>query len=748
MRRANQKLSSPYDTVSRWILPAIIALFVLVAGIYIWQTPHFEGPDERQHFAYIEWLATGKGFPPQGDAAFETPVEQEAGQSPFYYLLASIPARLVGLTNPPIIYRENPHAFSRVGPPAFPDNDNRAIHYPGDGQPLTGGWLALYLARFLSLTFGIILLISTYGLTREVFPEIPQLAWMTTLLVAVNPQVLFISSVASNDIPAAALSGVTLWLLAIFLRRGPTNWRAAGLGLAFGLALLTKTSGMALALPIAIALGWLWLSGRQSFSNTLRYGILILLGVLLIAGWWFARSWMLYDSPLGLGTHDRTAWAIGKPGAKLLTPYARWQDVFRSFWVSFGWGTIRARVWLYNILFALSAIAGLGLIMAAWRWLRRPNHKITVTIILLALLTLSIIAVAFALELWMRRVVASYGRLMFPALTAIAVLMVTGWYSLHSKLPYMATGVIALIALTAPFWLLKPAFAMPTPLDEAEIAELEPAIGWRFGPSVDEPVAELISVRPLEESREAGSMMMVEVCWLVLAQSERPYSVLIHVIGPENQLITNRRTYPGLGHYPTTIWQPGDVFCDTVRLIVWENVPATLVYKIEVAMLDLEENMRIPIYDALGNPVEVAFAGDILIFAKDSQVPFTTSQENGEAAQIVDYQLPEEWHVGQDHHLTLQWGVLSSMSQDYQVFAHLRDPETKKNVAQADGPPLDGWYPTSRWPAGEIITDNRSFPLPEETPPGTYELYVGLYDLASGVRFGSEYLLGSVEVQP
>ena len=60
----------------------------------------------------------------------------------------------------------------------------------------------------------------------------------------------------------------------------------------------------------------------------------------------------------------------------------------------------------------------------------------------------------------------------------------------------------------------------------------------------------------------------------------------------------------------------------------------------------------------------------------------------------------------------------------------------------------DGWYPTSRWPAGEIITDNRSFPIPEGTPPGTYELYVGLYDLESGGRFGSEHLLGSIEVQP
>jgi hypothetical protein len=336
---------------------------------------------------------------------------------------------------------------------------------------------------------------------------------------------------------------------------------------------------------------------------------------------------------------------------------------------------------------------------------------------------------------------------MFPALSAIVVLMVTGWYSLHPKLPYFTTGVVALVALSAPFWLLKPAFSMPTPLDEAEIAELQPAIGWRYGPSVDEPVAELVSVTPHEETRHAGSMMIVDVCWRALAQSERPYSALIHVIGPENQLITNRRTYPGLGHYPTTIWQPGDVFCDTVRLLVWENVPETLVYKIEIAMLDIEESKRVPIFDALGNPVEAAFADEILITAKDSKIPFTTPQENGEAVQLVDYQLPKEWHVGQDHPFTLRWGVADNLNQDYQIFAHLRDPETDKNVAQADGPPLDGWYPTSWWPAGEIIVDNRTFPLSEDTPPGTYELYVGLYDLASGARFGSEHLLGVVEVQ-
>ena len=77
---------------SRWLLAAILILYVLLVGLYGWLTPYFEGPDEPQHFAYIEWLAEGKGFPPQGEAAWETDVEQEAGQPPLYYLLASIPA--------------------------------------------------------------------------------------------------------------------------------------------------------------------------------------------------------------------------------------------------------------------------------------------------------------------------------------------------------------------------------------------------------------------------------------------------------------------------------------------------------------------------------------------------------------------------------------------------------------------------------------------------------------------------------
>jgi hypothetical protein len=748
MREDKLLTAASSHTASRWFLPAIIALYIVISAIYIWQVPHFEGPDERQHFAYIEWLAEGKGFPPQGDAAFKTLVEQEAGQSPLYYLLASIPARLIGITAPPIIYRENPHAFSGSGLGGLPDNENVAIHYPDDGQPLAGGWLALYVARIISLLFGILLIVCVYGLAQEVFPKIPAIAWSAALLAAVTPQVVFIGSVTSNDVPAAATSALTLWLLAMLVRRGPSTWRTIGVGIAFGLALLTKTSAVALALPIGAGVAWLWLSGRYPLKTVLKTAVFLAVACLLVAGWWFLRSWILFDAPLGLSTHDQTPWAIGGPIGKLHTPFARWQDVFRSYWIAFGWGTIRPNIWIYRIITVISAASLAGMVLAVWRWRRRTNHSISISIVLIVLLFFSVLGVGISLEIWMRRVVASYGRLMFPALSAIVILLVIGWYALHPKLPLVIGGLFAVLTLTAPFWLIRPAFSLPEFLEPDEIAELSPSIGWLYGTTIDNPVAELMSATPLEQSMGAGGILPVEICWRIIAQSKRPFSVLVHIIGPENRLVTNRRTYPGLGSYPTNIWQPDDVFCDVVQIFIWSNLAETLVYEIEIAMIDLEEGKRLLAFDAGGNPIEATFASKILLIASGSQEDYPSTEAGGEAIQLVDYSRPENWFAGKQHDVTLRWGVAEKVDQDYQVFVHLRDGVSNSNVAQADGPPVGGWYPTSYWGVGEVIEDKHSFHLPNDIDPGTYNLVVGFYDLLTGERQGSEQDLGSVIVQP
>ena len=85
MGKFKQRYQAYFGWWPQWQLALILIGYVVLAGLYSWFTPPFEGPDEPQHFAYITWLAQGKGFPPQGEAAWDTPIQQEAGQSPLYY---------------------------------------------------------------------------------------------------------------------------------------------------------------------------------------------------------------------------------------------------------------------------------------------------------------------------------------------------------------------------------------------------------------------------------------------------------------------------------------------------------------------------------------------------------------------------------------------------------------------------------------------------------------------------------------
>jgi hypothetical protein len=82
--------------------------------------------------------------------------------------------------------------------------------------------------------------------------------------------------------------------------------------------------------------------------------------------------------------------------------------------------------------------------------------------------------------------------------------------------------------------------------------------------------------------------------------------------------------------------------------------------------------------------------------------------------------------------IVLYWRADTIPTTDYTTFVHLRN-EANEKVAQKDGPPAAGRYPTSLWDMGEIIVDEIALPL-AELPSGRYTPVVGLYNLATGDR--------------
>ena len=76
--------------------------------------------------------------------------------------------------------------------------------------------------------------------------------------------------------------------------------------------------------------------------------------------------------------------------------------------------------------------------------------------------------------------------------------------------------------------------------------------------------------------------------------------------------------------------------------------------------------------------------------------------------------------------LTLYWRALNPIPADYLVFVHLYDPSTEQILVQNDAMPRSNRYPTSRWAAGEVVSDPMTLSL-ADIPSGRYRLGVGLY---------------------
>ena len=83
--------------------------------------------------------------------------------------------------------------------------------------------------------------------------------------------------------------------------------------------------------------------------------------------------------------------------------------------------------------------------------------------------------------------------------------------------------------------------------------------------------------------------------------------------------------------------------------------------------------------------------------------------------------------------LTLSWQANSPLIERYTVFAHIID---KQNTlwGQRDSEPASGLRPTTTWQPGETIQDKYGLPILPGTPPGEYQIEIGMYRPDTGQR--------------
>jgi hypothetical protein len=102
--------------------------------------------------------------------------------------------------------------------------------------------------------------------------------------------------------------------------------------------------------------------------------------------------------------------------------------------------------------------------------------------------------------------------------------------------------------------------------------------------------------------------------------------------------------------------------------------------------------------------------------------------EFGDQLSLVGWSVDAGSHLMPGDSITLiaVWRAEQEPSRDYTSFAHLVDTEGR-GWAGDDHEPYGGRYPTSAWAAGEMVRDRFEVVIPDDAPPGLYDLLVGWY---------------------
>ena len=759
----------------RLALALVLACQLALATVYARATPPWETPDEQWHMGYVTWLRETHRLPPLTAEMLDTPLRQEASQAPLYYVLAAA-ATLPWPFGPDDLARafvENPTRFKGVG--LAPRQHNYALHGPWD-DPAVPIIRALRAARAVAALFGLLAAWAAWRLARQLRPGQPWFAVAAAAWVAFTPQVLFLSGAASNDSAVAALATLALTAAVAFPDR-PGDGAAARLGAWYGLAALAKSSALALGPIVAVSVvfgAWRSRSSRGVMVSVVRWGAISLVAAIATGGWWYIRNVVQYGTLFGRALHLAMPWAHRVPHS--LARLARddaFDLLFMSYWGVFGWGTVRYPRWVYDVAQWVVAAAVLGGVLTGatwWRTRRVGGGGAGVGVgggtggamagallgatnggertvggsrwwgfgLCAAWSAITIVT----LVVWMRQVEANWGRLLFPALGAITVLIVAGLGRLKPRGAWVAVALAGLVvwSVTGPVIALRSAYGPPRFLSESEVLALDDRVDWRMGDAVT-----LLSFTPLEPTAANPGFWPVRLCWQAIRRPDFEPSAFVHLVGAADAIMASYDGTPGGGTWPGGAWRPGEAVCERIEVAIGQPeqpVPAPAVYRVAVGMFDRDSQERMVTVDRNGQPVVGNFVGQVKVHGTR---PDRTPRDAGANIRfgdgdvdirLVDRSVPASVCAGSPLTLTLTLDVEAPPTEDLQLMVHLRQPGSTTAAAQADGAIAQRGlpYPSSAWSAGERLEDVRAIDLPEDLTPGPYAIAVGFYRLSDGTR--------------
>ncbi len=689
----------------------VLLVFYAVLGLaYAWATPPFEASDELWHFGMVETLRETRTLPVQDPNNRETLYRQEGSQPPLYYILSALLIAPFDLSDADSLRVYNPHA--KVGIPAAEDNKNIVLH-DTPHPPLEKTVLAVYTLRLFSLLLGGVTVWAVYETTRTLFPHHPALALVAAGVTAFNPMFLFIAASVNNDNLVTALNSVVLLLFVRTLRAGFDTRRSLLLAFLLALATLSKLSGLVLV-PVIVAGAFWLLAMHRDVRGFLTLGVAMAVLWAGLAGWWYARNLTLYGELFGTAMMVAVAGARPEP-ASLATLLREFEGFRIAYWGLFGTVNVLTFAWFYSVMDILTVLAVIGMLWElryAWRH-ERYTLFVPMTL-LLALLLLGFVSVAA----WTAQTYASQGRLLFPFAAATGTLLAWGWLALtRGRGGRIFVGALGTFALVVPFASIAPRYAAPQPL--AALPDSAQPVYARYGDFV-----ELVGYDTPDTRYAPSDQLPVTLYWRVLRQTDRDYSLYVHLLDDEGQVAGRVDTFPLGGRLRTSAWQTGVLYAD--RYVIPFDELRTgrenrFALRLQVHWWDYAARKSVPIADADGAPLEaVVLRGGALVDPVSapnfSDIPRLEPVRFGDSIRLIGA-------LRQEDALTLLWETVATPNDSLTVFAQVLD-EGGALVGQGDAPPT---LPTRYWRTGERYVTRHTLAYPNALAAGAYRLIVGWY---------------------
>lgn len=141
-------------------------------------------------------------------------------------------------------------------------------------------------------------------------------------------------------------------------------------------------------------------------------------------------------------------------------------------------------------------------------------------------------------------------------------------------------------------------------------------------------------------------------------------------------------------------------------------------------------------------------------FSSEPQIEYPAGVNFGDEIGLLGYSLSRKGAT-RDVEVILYWQGLKELTEDYKVSLRLRDEEGHY-WGRVDARPASYWYPTMRWPPGEKLFGKHTIETLPGTPPGEYQLELGIYteedprglDVLDekGTPLGKSQIIGKAEV--